>query len=252
MRGINKVILLGTLGKDPDRKQFADNNSSSTFTIATSERYKTDNGYEEDVQWHRIVATGPLADRCNALLRKGSKVYIEGSLRSRSWVDRKTNETKYITEIRASYFQLLEDGAATSQEGQYQGNPNNQYAQQQNRNSIQNHGQFNSRNNQNRGQTYNRNNRNSQNSWGQNQHNYQSNDPHDWQGNRFDQNRNYQNHQSNDYQNNRQANFNRTGNGQYQHNHHQNNRGSSNYDQGPDNNHYNNDYYNQGPNFRNR
>jgi len=143
MRGINKVILVGTLGKDPETKTFPNGGSLTQFSIATSESWTDKNTGErkEQVEWHRIVIQNKLGEIAQQYLRKGSKVYIEGSLRTRQWTDQSGVE-KYTTEVRASNMQMLDSqqqGNGNNNQG-YQNN-NQQPRQQQ---SKQPHQKFNS------------------------------------------------------------------------------------------------------------
>lgn len=107
MRGINKVILVGTLGRDPESKTFSNGGTVCNFSIATSEQWtdKVTGERREATEWHRIVANGRLAEICQQYLKKGSQVYIEGSLRTREWEDQ--GQKRYITEIRALEMQML-------------------------------------------------------------------------------------------------------------------------------------------------
>lgn len=110
MRGVNKVILVGTLGKDPETKTFPNGGSLTQFSIATSEVWndKTSGERKELTEWHRIVMQNKLGEIAQQYLRKGSKVYIEGSLRTRQWTDQNGVE-KYTTEIRGSQMQMIGD-----------------------------------------------------------------------------------------------------------------------------------------------
>ena len=109
MRGINKVILVGTLGKDPETKTFPNGGSLTQFSIATSESWtdKTSGERKEQTEWHRIVLHNRLGEIAQQYLRKGSKVYIEGSLRTRQWTDQSGQE-RYTTEIRGEQMQMLD------------------------------------------------------------------------------------------------------------------------------------------------
>lgn len=107
MSGVNKVILIGNLGKDPELKNFEGGNMVANFTLATTEVYRDRNGNKVDqTEWHNIAMWGKLAEIAGKILRKGAKVYIEGRIRNRSWEDREGNK-KYITEIVADNFTLL-------------------------------------------------------------------------------------------------------------------------------------------------
>ena len=110
MRGVNKVILVGTLGKDPETKTFQNGGSVTNFSIATSERWKDKNTGEmrEQTEWHSIVLNNKLGEIAQQYLRKGSKVYIEGSLRTRKWQDQ-NGQDRYTTEIRGDQMQMIGD-----------------------------------------------------------------------------------------------------------------------------------------------
>jgi single-strand DNA-binding protein len=132
MKGVNKVILLGTLGKDPETKTFANGGSVTQFSIATSESWndKATGERKEITEWHRIVANGRLAEVCAQYLKKGSKVYIEGSLRTRKWTDPQTGQDRFATEIRADNLQMLDSKPATGAAAQYAQDPYDQPRQQ--------------------------------------------------------------------------------------------------------------------------
>lgn len=106
-RGINKVILIGNLGQDPELRYTNSGTAVCNFRIATNESYKDASGQMVDkTEWHNIVTWARLAEICGEYLRKGSQVYIEGSLQTRSYDDRDGN-TKYITEVKAREMQML-------------------------------------------------------------------------------------------------------------------------------------------------
>ncbi|QBY16039.1 single-stranded DNA-binding protein [Acinetobacter baumannii] len=109
MRGINKVILVGVLGANPIPKQYQNGGSYAQFSIATSEKYqdKRTGDWIENTEWHRIVAHNRLGEIACQILKKGSKVYIEGSLHTRKWTDQ-NNQDRYVTEVRAITFQALD------------------------------------------------------------------------------------------------------------------------------------------------
>lgn len=108
MPNVNKVILMGILGREPETKNFANGGSITTFSMATTEQWKdrTTGERKEATEWHRITTNNRLAEIASKYLKKGSKVYIEGSLRTRKWKDQSGSE-KEITEIRADVLQLL-------------------------------------------------------------------------------------------------------------------------------------------------
>lgn len=108
MPNVNKVTVMGVLGRNPETKQFPNGGSVTTFSVATSEFWKdkTTGERKEATEWHRITTNGRLADVASKYLKKGSKAYIEGSLRTRKWKDSKGTDRE-ITEIRADELQLL-------------------------------------------------------------------------------------------------------------------------------------------------
>lgn len=120
MRGVNKVIIVGNLGNDPEHKTFPNGGSVTNISVATSEQWtdKQTGEKKEATEWHRIVLFNRLGEIAAQYLRKGSKVYIEGSLRTRKWQDQ-SGQDRYITEIRADQMQML-DSAGASNAGGYQ------------------------------------------------------------------------------------------------------------------------------------
>lgn len=124
-RGINKVIILGNLGNDPETRYMPNGNAVTNLSIATSESWKDKNTgqMQEKTEWHRVVFFNRLAEIAGEYLRKGSKVYIEGSLRTRKWQDQSGND-RYTTEIVASDMQMLDskgEGGAQSGGGNFDG-----------------------------------------------------------------------------------------------------------------------------------
>ena len=106
-RGINKVILVGNLGQDPELRYTGSGTAVCNMRLATNESYKDANGdWVERTEWHSIVAWSRLAEICNEYLRKGSQVYFEGALQTRSYEDRDGN-TRYTTEIKAREMMML-------------------------------------------------------------------------------------------------------------------------------------------------
>lgn len=107
MAGINKVILIGNLGRDPEMRYFQDGTAVANFSIATSEEWKDKNSGEKKskTEWHKIVVFRQLAEICGKYLTKGKQVYIEGKLQTRSW--EKDGATLYTTEIVASEMRML-------------------------------------------------------------------------------------------------------------------------------------------------
>jgi len=107
MAGVNKVILIGNLGADPETRYAPSGTAVTNFRIATTENWTNKEGSKETrTEWHRIVAFGKLAEICGEYLSKGRQVYIEGKIQTRSWDDRDGNK-KYMTEIVANTMQML-------------------------------------------------------------------------------------------------------------------------------------------------
>ena len=120
MRGVNKVILLGTVGRDPEVRSLGASGSTVTsISLATSEAWKDKNTGQltEQTEWHRVVFYGRLAEISGEYLRKGSKVYVEGSIHTRKWQDKTTGQDRYSTEIKASVMQLLDGRGGNNQSG---------------------------------------------------------------------------------------------------------------------------------------
>ena len=107
MRGVNKVILVGNLGRDPEIRYTKDGAAVANLNIATSESWSDANGQrQERTEWHRIVAWGRLAEISKEYLGKGRQVYIEGRLQTRSWDDKDGNK-RYTTEVKADQIIML-------------------------------------------------------------------------------------------------------------------------------------------------
>ncbi len=115
---VNKVIILGRLGQDPELKYTPGGMAVCNFTLATSESWADKSGQKQErTEWHRIVVWGKLAELCNQYLSKGRQAYIEGSLQTRSWDD-KSGQKRYTTEINAKTVQFIgaNTGAGASKE----------------------------------------------------------------------------------------------------------------------------------------
>jgi single-strand DNA-binding protein len=127
MAGVNKVILVGNLGRDPEMRYLPSGAAVANFSIATSEMWQDKESGErkEKTEWHRIVAFGRLGEICGEYLSKGKQVYIEGRLQTKSW--EKDGVTRYTTEIVASAMQMLgaKDAVAETRRP-----PSNEYGQQ--------------------------------------------------------------------------------------------------------------------------
>lgn len=101
MRGVNKVILVGTLGRDPEVKYAANGNAITNLSVATSEQWndKATGQKQEKTEWHRVVMFGKIAEIAGQYLTKGSQVYLEGKLQTRKWQDQASGQDRYSTEV---------------------------------------------------------------------------------------------------------------------------------------------------------
>jgi len=114
---VNKVILIGRLGKDPEVRKINTTTTVCNFPLATNESYKNQDGtYTEQTEWHNIVMWRGVAERAERILKKGSNVFIEGKLRTRSWEDKEGNK-RYTTEIVVENFQLLDKKESSGMPG---------------------------------------------------------------------------------------------------------------------------------------
>ena len=104
---LNKVMLIGNAGKDPDIRHLENDAVVANFTLATTERYRDKNGnWQDQTEWHNIVCWRALAERVEKYVRKGTQLYIEGKIRTREWVDQ-SEQKRYSVEILADSIQLL-------------------------------------------------------------------------------------------------------------------------------------------------
>jgi len=116
MSSVNKAILIGNLGKDPEIRYLPSGEAVANFSIATSEKWKDKAGeVQEQTEWHRITFFGRHAEVCGEYLRKGAKIYVEGKIQTRKWKDRDGND-RFTTEIRGDRLQML-GGKRDSDEG---------------------------------------------------------------------------------------------------------------------------------------
>ena len=121
-RGINKVILIGNLGNDPETRYTPQGSAITNLSVATDESYKDKNTGQivPKTEWHRVVLFNRLAEIAKEYLRKGSKVYLEGRLQTQKWQDKATGQDRYTTEIVANEMQMLDSrGGADSSQGGY-------------------------------------------------------------------------------------------------------------------------------------
>ncbi|TYK70314.1 single-stranded DNA-binding protein [Comamonas sp. Z1] len=120
MASVNKVILVGNVGRDPEIRTFPSGDKVANLSLATTDRWRDKNNGEnkEATEWHRVVFSQKLAEIVEQYVRKGAQLYIEGSLRTRKWTDQASGQERYATEIRADAMQML----GTRQDGQQQAN----------------------------------------------------------------------------------------------------------------------------------
>ena len=105
---VNKVILVGNLGRDPERRSTPSGQQVATFSVATSRKWRDrDGNRQEQTEWHTVVCWGRQAEVAGEYLRKGRQVYVEGRLQTRSWDDKQTGEKRYRTEVICDNFQML-------------------------------------------------------------------------------------------------------------------------------------------------
>jgi len=115
-KSVNKVILIGNLGKDPELKHTGGGTAVAKFTLATNDRYKDKDGnWQDKTEWHNVTCWARLAEIASEYLKKGRTVYIEGSLRTDSWDDKQSGQKRYMTYVNASDLVLL--GGGRSEEG---------------------------------------------------------------------------------------------------------------------------------------
>ncbi len=119
---INKVILVGNLGRDPEVRSTASGTPVANLSLATNRRWKDRDGNpQEHTEWHRIVVFGRQAEVAGEFLARGRQIYVEGRLQTRFWEDRQTGETKYSTEVVCEVFKML--GRRGDDVGSQQGGP---------------------------------------------------------------------------------------------------------------------------------
>jgi single-strand DNA-binding protein len=117
-KSVNKVILIGNLGKDPEIKYTPTGTAVANFSIATNERFKDKSGeWQDRTEWHNIVAWQRTAEIIGEFVKKGSKIYLEGRLQTRSWDDKESGQKKYRTEVVVSDLVLLSGRGEGGEEG---------------------------------------------------------------------------------------------------------------------------------------
>ena len=108
-RGVNKVILVGNCGQDPDTRYMPSGGAVTNVSVATSESWKDKSGEQQErTEWHRIVFFNRLAEIAGEYLKRGSKIYVEGALRTRKWQDKESGQDRYTTEIVGNEMQMLD------------------------------------------------------------------------------------------------------------------------------------------------
>jgi single-strand DNA-binding protein len=121
-KGVNRVTLVGNLGKDPELKYTPQGTAVAKFTVATGDRFKDKDGnWQDRTEWHNVTAWGRTAEIASEYLKKGRQVYIEGSLRTHSWDDKQTGQKKYMTEVVVNELVLLGGGGRGEGGGEYSG-----------------------------------------------------------------------------------------------------------------------------------
>ncbi len=119
-KGVNKVFLLGRLGKDPEMRATASGMNIASFTLATSDRQKDQQGnWQDKTEWHNLVAFQRTAEIVRDYCKKGSQVFIEGKIQTRSWDDKESGQKKYRTEILVNELSLLDSKSGGSEGGGY-------------------------------------------------------------------------------------------------------------------------------------
>jgi single-strand DNA-binding protein len=106
-RGLNKVMLIGRLGADPEIRYTQDGTPVASLSLATSRSVKKGDQWEDETDWHKVIAWRKLAEICERYLNKGSQIYVEGQIRTRSWEDKDGNK-RYVTEVHAQDIQMLD------------------------------------------------------------------------------------------------------------------------------------------------
>ena len=137
MAGVNKVIIIGNLGNEPDMRTMPNGRPVANISVATSEAWKDSNGQKQEAtEWHRIVLFDRLAEIAGEYLHKGSKVYVEGKLKTRKWQDQQTGQDRYATDIVCRELQMLD-----SRQGGQQQQPTGNYGQQAQARNTASYGQ---------------------------------------------------------------------------------------------------------------
>ncbi len=137
-RGINKVIIVGNCGQDPETRYMPSGGAVTNLSLATSESWKDKNTgqQQERTEWHRVVFFNRLAEIAGEYVKRGSKIYVEGSLRTRKWQDRDSGQDRYTTEIVANEMQMLDSkGSSAGDVSASQPNPSSSLSVEKSRSS---------------------------------------------------------------------------------------------------------------------
>ena len=126
---MNKVILVGNLGKDPEMRYMPNGNAVANFSIATTESWKNKQTgeYENQTEWHNLTVFGKFGEMCGQYLKKGAKVYVEGKIKTEKWQDKTSGQDRYSTKIIVSELQMMDARSEGQGGGQYQGGQNQQF-----------------------------------------------------------------------------------------------------------------------------
>ena len=137
-RGINKVIIVGNCGQDPETRYMPSGGAVTNLSLATTESWKDKNTgqQQERTEWHRVVFFNRLAEIAGEYVRRGSKIYVEGSLRTRKWQDKDSGQDRYTTEIVANEMQMLDSkGSSAGDVSASQPNPSSSLSVEKSRSS---------------------------------------------------------------------------------------------------------------------
>ena len=137
-RGINKVIIVGNCGQDPETRYMPSGGAVTNLSLATTESWKDKNTgqQQERTEWHRVVFFNRLAEIAGEYVKRGSKIYVEGSLRTRKWQDKDTGQDRYTTEIVANEMQMLDSkGSSAGDVSASQPNPSSSLSVEKSRSS---------------------------------------------------------------------------------------------------------------------
>ncbi|MCK5818973.1 MAG: single-stranded DNA-binding protein [Psychromonas sp.] len=122
-RSVNKVVLVGNLGRDPEMRYMPNGNAVANFSLATTESWKNKQTgeYENQTEWHNLTVFGKFAEMCGQYLKKGAKVYVEGKIRTEKWQDKTSGQDRYSTKIIVSELQMLDSRNDNQGARQFQG-----------------------------------------------------------------------------------------------------------------------------------